>query len=82
MKNIIFSNRKLKKRNQLKQFAHQINLLNCFNYNLFTYFMRQKKIYLNRKVVAHIFLTESGTVFSLKKWLLFYIEAYNKTYLG
>nr|YP_010937580.1 ribosomal protein L20 [Grateloupia asiatica]WKW95610.1 ribosomal protein L20 [Grateloupia asiatica] len=72
MKQEIFQtkSRKLKKRYWQKRATTQINLSGCLSYNLFIYFARKEKLQLNKKLIANIFVSEIGTSFSLKKWML------------
>nr|WOL37383.1 ribosomal protein L20 [Polyopes affinis] len=72
MKKEIFQtkSRKIKKRNRQRQTAAQINLLGCLKYNLFRYFLRKEKLWLNRKLLSKIFTNEAGTLFSFKQWMI------------
>nr|YP_010164481.1 ribosomal protein L20 [Polyopes lancifolius]QRM91076.1 ribosomal protein L20 [Polyopes lancifolius] len=75
MKREIFQtrSRKIKKRSRQRQTTTQINLLGCLKYNLFRYFLRKEKLWLNKKLLSKIFANEIGTLFSFKQWMtIFY----------
>lgn len=58
------NNRKLKKQNSRKFFIKQINLKE-FKFSFFVYFLQKQKIFINRKILKNVLITENGSFFSL-----------------
>ena len=70
------NNRKLKKQNSRKFFIKQINLKE-FKFSFFVYFLQKQKIFINRKILKNVLITENGSFFSLMNWIWFF---HNKKY--
>nr|AIY34300.1 ribosomal protein L20 [Grateloupia taiwanensis] len=64
--------RKLKKRGWQKRVITQINSSSYLSYNLLMHFIRKEKLKLNKKLLANFFVSEAGTSFSLRKWMLWF----------
>nr|YP_009295543.1 ribosomal protein L20 [Mastocarpus papillatus]AOL58027.1 ribosomal protein L20 [Mastocarpus papillatus] len=60
--------RKLKKKVFHQNFVKRLGSPTNSKLNLTTYFNSKEKIYLNRKLLSSLFITEGGFLFSWKKW--------------
>lgn len=66
--------RKSKKQNLQQLFTKQINSTINVKYNFLRYFNSNEKIILNRKILSLVFAQESGSLFSLKKWICYFTK--------
>nr|YP_010947457.1 ribosomal protein L20 [Mimica arnoldii]WGO62543.1 ribosomal protein L20 [Mimica arnoldii] len=46
----------------------RVNYNNCIKYNGLLHFMRKEKLLLNKSIIVNFVNTESGSLYSLKRW--------------
>nr|YP_009445881.1 ribosomal protein L20 [Betaphycus gelatinus]ATX68822.1 ribosomal protein L20 [Betaphycus gelatinus] len=46
----------------------RINSINHIKYGSFLYFMRREKLLLRKSIIENLINTESGSLYSLRKW--------------